>query len=550
MEHLVQNSANYVPLSPISFLQRASIVYGERVSIVYGSLNYTWKQTYERCCKLASALNRMNVSNGHIVAALGPNIPELYELHFAIPMTGAIISPLNICQDSSELAVQLKLLEPKLLFVDYGYLKLAVDALEILTKTCTGFEFPEVVLMLETNPEAKMDADNDDLLRSGYRTYQSLIDDAENDSGFEIVRPKSEFDAYSIVFTSGTTGEPKGVVHSHRGTYLTTLAEIILNEMKAMPVFLWTVPMYHCNGWCFTWAIAALGGTNICLRKYDAKFIFDAIIKYNVTNLGGATPVLSMIANSNHKPLPFKVNIITGGTPPQAHVVYKIEELGFILTHSYGMSEMLGPGTVYPWRPEYGTLPLQEQAIFKALHGLNHMLMEAVDVKDPETMESVPFDGLTIGEVMFRGNTVTKGYYKNPERTRAAFEGGWYHTGDMAVRHPDGNIEVKDRKPDLIVSGDKQISTMDVEGVLFSHPAVFEAGVVGKPDEELGQTVCAFVRLKEECKATGADEIIDYCRGKLPEYMVPKMVVFENLPFTSTGKLKKTALREMAKSLA
>ncbi|KAK8564370.1 hypothetical protein V6N13_005399 [Hibiscus sabdariffa] len=548
MEHLVQNSANYVPLSPISFLQRASTVFSERVSIVYGSLNYTWKQTYERCCKLASALNRMNVSNGDIVAALGLNIPELYEVHFAVPMAGAIISPLNIYQNSSDLAAQLKLLEAKVLFVDHQYLKLAVDALEILTRTCTGFEFPKVVLMLETNPEAK--TDTADGYYSGYRTYQSLIN-AENNSGFEIVRPKSELDAYSIVFTSGTTGVPKGVVHSHRGAYLTTLAQIILNEMKAMPVFLWTVPMYHCNGWCFTWGIAALGGTNICLRKYDADFVFDAIVKYNVTNLGGATPVLSMLANANRKPLPFKVNIMTGGTPPQAHVVFKIEELGFILTHSYGMSEMLGPGTVYPWRPEYSTLPPQEQARYKALHGLNHMLMEAVDVKDPVTMESVPFDGLTLGEVMFRGNTVTKGYYKNPEKTRAAFEGGWFRTGDLAVRLEDGNIDVKDRKLDLIVSGDKTISTLDVEGVVFSHPSVFEAGVVGKPDKALGESVCAFVRLKEECKATGADEIIEFCRGKLPEYMVPKTVVmFDNLPFTSSGKLKKYALREMAKNLA
>ncbi|KAE8664649.1 putative acyl-activating enzyme 2 [Hibiscus syriacus] len=523
------------------------MVYGERISIVYGSLKYTWNQTFQRCCKVASALNHMGVSNGDIVAALGPNIPELYELHFAVPMAGGVVSPLSIYQDATEVAAQLKLLEAKILFVDYQYLKLAVEALEIITETCSDFKFPSVVLMLETNPEAKTDADADRF--SGYKTYASLID-LEPDSGLEIVRPKSELNPISIVFTSGTTGNPKGVVHSHRGGYLTTLAQIILNEMKAMPVFLWTVPMYHCNGWCFIWATAALGGTNICIRTYDAKFIFDAIVKHNVTNLGGATPVLSLIANANQKPLPFKVNIMTGGAPPPAHVVFKIEELGFILTHSYGMSEMLGPGTVFPWRLEYNSLSLQEQARTKAIHGLNHMLMEAVDVKDSETMESVPFDGFTLGEVMFRGNTVTKGYYKDPERTKAAFEGGWFHTGDIAVRHLDGNIEVKDRKLDLIISGDKKIGTVDVEGVLFTHPAVFEAGVVGKPDDELGETVCAFVRLKEGCEATGADEIIEYCRGKLPEYMVPKTVVFDNLPFTSTGKLKKAVLRERAKALA
>ncbi|KAB2036043.1 hypothetical protein ES319_D04G195900v1 [Gossypium barbadense] len=407
----------------------------------------------------------MNVSNGEIDAALGPNIPEIYELHFAVPMAGAVFSPLNIHQDSTALAAQFKLLEAKVIFIDYQFLNLVIEAFEILVKTCTDFEFPLVVLMLETDPDAKTAADDHQFL--GYKTYDSLLN-VENNSGFEILRPKGEFDPISIVFTSGTTGEPKGVVH---------------------------IPMYHCNGWCFTWSTAALGGANICLRTYDSKFIFDAIVEYNVTNLGGATPVLSLIANANQNPLPFKVNIMTGG-----------------------------PGTVYPWWPEYGSFSLQQQAKIKALHGLNHMLMAAVDVKDPVTMESVPFDGFTLGEGMFRGNTVTKGYYKEPEKTEVAFMGGWFHTGDIAVRHPDGSIEVKDRKLDLIVSGGKKISTVDVEAVLFSHPAVFEAGVVGKPDKVVGETVSA-------------------------GYMVPETVVFDDLPFTSTGKLKKAVLRERAKAL-
>ncbi|KAK8360448.1 hypothetical protein V6Z11_A04G167300 [Gossypium hirsutum] len=298
-------------------------------------------------------------------------------------MAGAVFSPLNIHQDSTALAAQYKLIEAKVIFIDNQFLNLVIEAFEILVKTCTDFEFPLVVLMLETDPYAKTAADDNQFL--GYKTYDSLLN-VENNSGFEILRPQGEFDPISIVFTSGTTGEPKAVVHSHRGAYLAT-------EMKAMPIYLWTVPMYHCNGWCFTWSTASLGGTNICLRTYDAKFIFDAIVEYNVTNLGGATPVLSLIANANQNPLPFKVNIMTGGAPPLPQVVLKIEELGLILTHSYGMSEMLGPGTVYPWRPEYGSLSLQQQAKTKALHGLNHMLMEAVDVKDPVTMESVSFDG-------------------------------------------------------------------------------------------------------------------------------------------------------------
>ncbi|XVF68050.1 hypothetical protein PTKIN_Ptkin10aG0172000 [Pterospermum kingtungense] len=546
MEGLVQCSANYLPLTPISFLERASMVYGDRVSIVYGSLKYTWKETFERCFKLVSAQNQIKVSPGDIVAALGPNTPELYELHFAVPMAGAIVSPLNIYQESTNLAQQLKLLEPKVIFVDHQFLNLATQALEILTKTCSDYKFPLVVLMLETDPDAKIACCDHQI--PGYRTYDSLLNSTDGYDDYQIVRPKGECDPISIVFTSGTTGEPKGVVHSHRGAYLTSLAEIILNEMKAMPVYLWTVPMFHCNGWCFPWAVAALGGTNICLRTYDAKAIYDHIVRHNVTNLGGATPVLCSLANANQNPLPFEVNIMTGGAPPPPEVVLKIEKLGFKLTHSYGMSEILGPGTVYPWRPEYKSLSFQKQARKKAVHGLNHVLMEAVDVKDPMTMKSVPFDGLTIGEVMFRGNTVMKGYYKNPKATEAAFRGGWFHTGDVAVRLPDGNIDVKDRKLDMIICGDKQISSVDVEAVLFSHPAVFEAAVVGRPSEVLGETVCAFVMLKEGCNV-GSEEIIRFCGENLPEYMVPKTVVFDDLPFTATGKTKMAVLRERAKFL-
>ncbi|WRX15036.1 AMP-dependent synthetase/ligase domain - like 8 [Theobroma cacao] len=337
--------------------------------------------------------------------------------------------------------------------------------------------------MLETDPVAKTASSGYQL--SGYRSYDSLLIPT-NGYGYEIVRPKCECDPISIVFTSGTTGVPKGVVHSHIAAYLTTLVEILLNEMNTMPVYLWTVPMYHCNGWCFIWAIAALGGTNICLRKYDAKFIFDSIIR---------------------------------------------------------MSEILGPGTVYPWRPEYSSLPPLERARMKALHGLNHLLMEGVDVKDRVTMESVPFDGLTSGEVMFRGNTMMKGYYKNPKATKAALRGGWFHTGDIAVRQPDGNIEVKDRKHDLIISGDKEISSVDVEAVLSVR-----GGCGGRPNEVVGETVCAFVMLKQGRNAR-SEEIIKFCGERLSENMVPETVVFDGLPHTSTGKTKKAILRERAMAL-
>ncbi|KAA3463301.1 putative acyl-activating enzyme 2 [Gossypium australe] len=480
MEHLVQCSANYTPLTLISFLEKelpwCMVI---RVSIIYGSLKYTWKQTFQRCYKLASALK----------APHWVQTSQIYELHFAVPMAGAVFSPLNIHQDSTALAAQFKPLEAKVIYS--SIISSSISSLKPSRSSSKHAPISSFLSsMLETDPDAKRAADDHQFL--GYKTYDSLLN-VENNFGFEILRPHGEFDPISIVFTSGTTGEPKGVVPSHRGAYLTTLAEIIINEMKAMPIYLWTVPMNHCNG------------------TYDAKFIFDAIVEYNVTNLGGATPVLSLIANANQNPLPFKVNIMSGGAPPLPQVVLKIEELGFILTHSYGMSEMLGPGTVYPWRPEYGSLSLQQQAKTKALHGLNHMLMEAVDVKDPLTMESVPFDGFTLGEVMFRGNTVTKGYYKDPENTEAAFMGG------------------------------KKISTVDVEAVLFSHPAVFEAGVVGKPDKVAGET--------EGCDDTRSVDIIEYCREKLPGYMVQETVVFDDLPFTSTGKLKKAVLRERANAL-
>lgn len=544
MEGTIRCSANYIPLSPISFLERSAIVYRDRISLVYGdNVRFTWGQTLERCIRLASALTHLGISRGDVVAALAPNIPAMYELHFGVPMAGAVLCTLNIRHDSAIVSVLLKHSNAKIIFVDYQFLGIVKGAIEILSKTLT--KLPHLVII----PESDKPSHTKIVFPSVSYEYESLLSTGSPD--FEIRRPRDEWDPISLNYTSGTTSSPKGVVYSHRGAYLNSLAAAFLNEMASMPVYLWTVPMFHCNGWCLTWAVAAQGGTNICLRNVTAEGVFDSIALHHVTHMGGAPTVLNMIVNAANgvkKPLPGKVMVMTGAAPPPPQVLFKMEELGFSVTHAYGLTETYGPGTVCTWKPEWNTLPRETQAKIKSRQGLHHLGMEEVDIKDPNTMKSVPPDAKTIGEVMFRGNTVMNGYLNDLKATEDAFKGGWFRSGDLGVKHADGYIELKDRSKDIIISGGENISTIEVEGVLFSHPAVLEAAIVGRPDDHWGESPCAFVKLKDGFNATG-DEIITYCRSRLPHYMAPRTVVFEDLPKTSTGKTQKFILRKKVKAM-
>lgn len=540
MEGLVRCSANHVPLTPISFLERSAKVYRDATSVVHGDVKYTWSETHERCCRVASALCRLGISRGDVVATLAPNVPAVYELHFAVPMAGAILCTLNARYDPSMVSILLKHSRAKIIFVDGQLLEVARCAIDLIDKTET--EPPTLVLISESDGSVPLHP-------SGICEYEGLV--ASGSGNFEACRPHSEWDPISINYTSGTTSQPKGVVYSHRGAYLNSIATFLLHGMGSMPVYLWTVPMFHCNGWCLTWGVAAQGGTNVCLRKVSPKGIFDSIAMHNVTHMGGAPTVLNMIVNSvvdDRRPLPRKVEVMTGGSPPPPQILFKMEELGFSVSHLYGLTETYGPGTYCVWKPEWDSLPSDQRSNIKARQGVQHLGLEEVDVRDPVTMESVPSDGKSLGEIMFRGNTVMSGYYKNQEATDKAFEGGWFHSGDLAVKHPDGYIEVKDRLKDVIISGGENISTVEVETVLYSHPAVLEAAVVARPDNHWGQTPCAFVKLKAGCDVD-AQEIIRFCRDHLPHYMSPRTVVFEDLPRTSTGKIQKFILREKAKAM-
>lgn len=486
----------------------------------------------------------VNLSLFGQVAVLAPNIPAMYELHFGVPMSGAVLCTLNTRHDSSMVSLLLKHSEAKILFVDYQLLDIARGALEILSKSTA--KIPLLVFILECDARPSQPPHH---TPGGTLIYENLI--AEGSLDFEVRRPKDECDPISLNYTSGTTSSPKGVIYSHRGAYLNSLATVLLNEMRSMPVYLWCVPMFHCNGWCLPWSIAAQGGANVCQRNVTAKGIFDSISKHKVTHMGGAPTILNMIINSPpeiRKPLPGKVSVMVGAAPPPPDVFFGMEELGFTVTHSYGLTETYGPGSICTWKPEWGSLPPEARAKIMARQGVQHLGMEELDVKDPVTMKSVPADAKTMGEVMFRGNTVMNGYLKDSKATQEAFKGGWFRTGDLGVKHGDGYIELKDRSKDIIISGGENISTIELEGVIFSHPAVLEAAVVGRPDEYWGERPCAFVKLKEGCSATAA-EIIQFCRKRLPHYMAPRTVVFADLPKTSTGKTQKFVLREKAKAM-
>ncbi|KAK9050565.1 hypothetical protein SSX86_030465 [Deinandra increscens subsp. villosa] len=531
LDGTVSCSANYVPLSPISFLERAVEVYRERTSIIYGSITYTWQETYCRCVKLASALNHLGVSRGDVVAALAPNVPPMLELQFGVPMAGAIICNLNTRLDHNMLSTLLKHSEAKILFVDHQLLSVAEEAIDLLERMHS--KHPRVVVISEPGG-------------SGCE-YESLVSSGVTE--FSIIRPNNECDPISLNYTSGTTSRPKGIVYSYRGAYLSALASVFIRGMGDMPTYLWSLPIFHCNGWCFSWGVAVVGGTNICLRRCDPEDIFDNIMNHNVTHMDGAPTVLNMIVNSlltNQKPLPHKVEILTGGAPPPPTIISKIEELGFQVRHVYGLTETFGPATLNLWKPEWDRLPREEQMEIRARQGVKIFVTEEIDVKDPVTMESIKRDGKSLGEIMIRGNTVMSGYLKDLKATEEAFAGGWFRSGDLAVKHSDGYIEVKDRCKDIIISGGENISTIEIETVIYNHPGVLEVAIVARPDDYWGQTPCAFVKLKDNVDVDERD-IIEHCRDHMPHFMAPRTVVFDDLPRNSTGKVQKFVLREKAK---
>ncbi len=533
---LDKNAANYVSLSPLSFLRRAAEVYPERVALAHGDRRQTWRQTYIRCRRLASALRRRGVGPGDTVAVIAPNVPAMFEAHYGIPMTGAVINTLNTRLDPGTVAFMLQHGEAKVLLTDRELSGTVSRALH----------------MLESRP---LVIDIDDPLASGGELlgemeYEDFL--ASGDPDFDWSLPGDEWDAIALNYTSGTTGNPKGVVLHHRGAYINAVSNVVTWAMPHFPVYLWTLPMFHCNGWCFPWTLALIAGTSVCLRKVEPALVFALIREHQVTHFCGAPVVHNMLINAPDALRGVWTHtvhgMIAGAAPPQA-VIEGAERIGVNLTHVYGLTEVYGPASVCAKQPEWGQLPVAKRAELNARQGVTYPLQEAIMVADPATLQPVPRDAQTMGEIFFRGNITMKGYLKNPKATEEAFRGGWYHTGDLAVVDPDGYVKIKDRSKDIIISGGENISTIEVEDVLYSHPSVLEAAVVAKPDDKWGETPCAFVTLKPGVGAISPDDIIAWCRPRLAGFKVPKQVVFGPLPKTSTGKIQKNLLREQAKTL-
>ncbi|KAF3435076.1 hypothetical protein FNV43_RR22163 [Rhamnella rubrinervis] len=550
MEDLKPSPANSSPLTPITFLERTATVYGDCPSIVYNTTTtYTWSQTHLRCLRVASSLSSLGIKKGHVVSVLAPNIPAMYELHFAVPMTGAILNTINLRLDPRTVSVLLRHGESKLVFVDQHSQSLIAEAISLFP---SGAPIPRLVLIADETAEALLNSPSKSLPAVDFCcSYEDLVENG--DPGFQWVPPESEWDPIVLNYTSGTTSSPKGVVHCHRGIYIVTSGFLVDWEVTEQPVYLWTLPMFHANGWCITWAIAAVGGTNICLRKFDGPIIYRLIKTHNVTHMCGAPVVLNMLSNSfDNEPLKNPVHIIVGGAPPPASVLSRIESLGFVVHHGYGLTETGGIAVSCAWKREWNRFPATERARLKARQGVRTPGMTRVDVVDPESGLSVKRDGLTLGEIVVRGGSVMLGYLKDPAGTaRCMKDDGWLYTGDVAVMHPDGYLEIKDRSKDVIISGGENLSSVEVESVLYTHPAIVEAAVVAKPDDYWGETPCAFVTLKEGTPRKPSEkEIMEYCKAKLPHFMVPKTVVFKDeLPKTSTGKIQKYLLRETAKAM-
>jgi fatty-acyl-CoA synthase len=530
------NVANYTPLSPLSFLARTAEVYPEYPSVIHGERTDTWGQTYTRCVRLASALSQRGVGGGDTVAVIAPNVPAIFEAHFGIPMSGAVLNTLNVRLDATTIAFILNHSGAKVLLTDTEFAPTLREALRSVSQE---------LLIVDILDEAVPDGE-----RLGEIDYETLL--AEGDPSFEWSGPRDEWQAISLNYTSGTTGNPKGVVYHHRGAYLNALSNAVGWNMGHHPVYLWTLPMFHCNGWCFPWTLAALAGTSVCMRRVTAAGIFEAIAEQGVTHFCGAPIVLSFVINAKEeerRPLPHLVHVMTAAAPPPAAVLEAMEREGFHVTHVYGLTETYGPAVMCAWKSEWDALPAQERAQRKSRQGVPYHALEGLEVMNPQTMQPVPRDGQSLGEIMFQGNIVMKGYLKNAEANSQALQGGWFHSGDIAVKEPDGYIRIKDRSKDIIISGGENISSIEIEDVLYTHPAVLEAGVAARPDDHWGETPCAFVDLKESAKDTSAEELIAYCRERLAGFKTPKTVVFGPLPKTSTGKVQKFKLREQAQAL-
>lgn len=535
-QDLPKTQANHVALSPLTFIERSATVYPDYPAVVHGDIRRNWADTWARCRQLASALKGRGLKPGDTVAAMLPNVPAMFEAHFGVPLAGCVLNTLNIRLDADAIGYMLAHGEAKAVLVDP--------------------EFAEVVKAAVATLDVKplvIDVADEEFLGAvpgiGAVEYEALL--AEGNADFAYQLPEDEWQAISLNYTSGTTGKPKGVVYHHRGAYLNAVSNIMEWAMPHHPVYLWTLPMFHCNGWCFPWTIAANAGVSVCLRKVDPKRIMQLIQQEKVTHFSGAPIILNGLVNlPDEEKCQFEhsVKVTTAGAAPPASVISGVEKLGIEVTHVYGLTEVYGPVTVCAWHDAWNELPLEERARLKARQGVRYHMLEALCVADPNSLEPVPKDGETIGEILMRGNNVMKGYLKNKAATEQALEGGWYHTGDLAVWHKDGYIEIKDRSKDIIISGGENISTIEVEDAIYSHPAVEEAAVVAKPDEKWGETPCAFVKLKVGYGEVTEDDIIAHCRERLASYKLPKTVVFSELPKTSTGKIQKFVLREEARN--